>query len=240
MEHTLYACFLASTSELLEDHILNRLAARTAPRTAEGSKLGPKVHVELLFMPTGKKIPPTLNVGGVVYKDKQVSASKDTRDTNARASRFALTDNSSNEYKGMAASIHWGGKVFMKEKSFSRSNWEFRKINATQDQIQTCMEWLSGHVDDGFNKMGFFFEPVKRVSRHYVSCVPNPFGPSSALQFSKTPKWYCSELCEAALRESGIMTDLTPSPHPQLFFEEIKNRSIPDAPIVGRNENMFF
>ncbi|MAE79606.1 MAG: hypothetical protein CL967_07585 [Euryarchaeota archaeon] len=235
MEYTLYACFLASTSELLEDHILNRLAAQTAPSTAEGSKLGPKVHVELLFMPTGKRIAPTLNVGGVVYKDVQVSVPQETR-----VSRYAASGDSAEEYKGMAASIHWGGKVFMKEKSFSRSNWEFRKIEATQNQIQTCMKWLTGHVDDGFNKMGFFYEPVKRVSRHYVSCVPNPFGPSSPLQFSKTPKWYCSELCEAALRESGIMTDLTPSPHPQLFFEEIKHRTTPDAPIVGRNEHMLF
>jgi len=235
MEYTLYACFLASTSELLEDHILNRLAAQTAPSTAKGSKLGPKVHVELLFMPTGNKITPTLNVGGAVYKDVQVSVPKTTR-----SSRFATSEDSLEEYKGMAASIHWGGKVFMKEKSFSRSNWEFRKIDATQDQIQTCMDWLCGHVDDGFNKMGFFYEPVKRASRHYVSCVPIPFGPSSPLQFSETPKWYCSELCEAALRESGIMTDLTPSSHPQLFFEEIKHRTTPDAPIVGRNEHMFF
>lgn len=233
MEHTLYACFLASTSELLEDHILNRLAASTAPSTAEGSQLGPKVHVELLFMPTGKRVAPKLNVGGAIYEE--VSAPKSAT---MRQSRFENVEEAKTDYKGMAASIHWGGKVFMKEKSFSRANWEFRKIEASQQQINDCMQWLTGHVDDGFNKLGFFYEPIKRVSRQYVSCVPNPFGPSSRLQFSAKPKWYCSELCEAALRESGIMTDLTQSPHPQLFFEEMKNRSTPAAPIEGRNEKI--
>ena len=41
------ACYLRASSALLDDHILNRLAARFAPTTHDGRE--PVVHVELFF-----------------------------------------------------------------------------------------------------------------------------------------------------------------------------------------------
>ena len=123
--------------------------------------------------------------------------------------------------------------MFCKEKSFSRKNWEFRRVPATEEQAKAALAWFREHEGDGFNKAGFFAEPVRRAARRYgVSCVPNLFAPRSFVQGSR-PRWFCSELCEAALRHSGIVTDMTPSPHPEQFFQEIKQLSSVAAPIAG-------
>jgi len=45
------ACYLRSSSALLDDHVLNRLAARFAPSTHDGRE--PVVHVELFFPDKG-------------------------------------------------------------------------------------------------------------------------------------------------------------------------------------------
>lgn len=44
--NTLYVCFLENDEEIMEHHILNRLAANLAPKTAG---MRPKIHVELFF-----------------------------------------------------------------------------------------------------------------------------------------------------------------------------------------------
>jgi len=46
-EQRIIVCYLRSSSALLEDHILNRLAALLAPKTTDGRD--PVVHVELYF-----------------------------------------------------------------------------------------------------------------------------------------------------------------------------------------------
>jgi hypothetical protein len=46
MNNTLYVCFLENDEEIMEHHILNRLAANLAPKTS-GER--PKIHVELFF-----------------------------------------------------------------------------------------------------------------------------------------------------------------------------------------------
>lgn len=233
-DYTVYAAFLSSTSELLEDSILNKLAARTAPSTAEQSTLGPKVHVELLFVPSGRAPVQTLKLGHAVYEDTSVK----------RMSRFAAVDGASNaasgDMKGVACSIHYGGEAFVHEdKSFSRTNWEFRRIPATPQQAKAALDWFKQRQGDGFNKLGFFAEPARRAAANYVSCVPNPFSPSSFVQ-GKRSRWFCSELCEAGLRHAGIMTNLTQSPHPEQFFQEIKRLTTVAAPVEGRGGSMTF
>ena len=236
-DYAVYAAFLSSSSELLEDSILNKLAAKTAPSTAEHSKLGPKVHVELLFVPSGRAPVQTIKLGHAVYEDTSVQ----------RMSRFAAVDGVSNaidvaggDLKGVACSIHYGGEAFVHEnKTFSRTNWEFRRIPATSEQANKALEWFRQRQGDGFNKLGFFSEPARRAANKYVSCVPNPFSPSSFLQ-GKRPRWFCSELCEAGLRHAGILTNLTQSPHPEQFFQEIKSVSTVAAPVEGRGGGMTF
>lgn len=44
--NTLYVCFLENDEEIMEHHILNRLAANLAPKTSNNN---PKIHVELFF-----------------------------------------------------------------------------------------------------------------------------------------------------------------------------------------------
>lgn len=214
-----YATFLSATSDLLEDHILNRLAAQTAP--AVSGSLGPKVHVELLFCPTKAPIK-SLCLGHARYADVPVVTAE------ARQSRFAGVE-SNDELKGIACSIHYGGKCFVhKDKGFSRTSWEFRKLRCSEAQAQKCLGFMKEHEGEGFNKAGFFTEPIRRK----LSCVPNLFQPTSALQLGQ-PKWFCSELVEAALRHSGIVEigTTTPSAHPEILFRELKSLSVPSAPV---------
>ena len=204
-----YAAFLPASSDLLEDHILNRLAAQTAPPVP--SDLGPKVHVELLFCPTRVPVK-TLDLGHARYADVPTIST-------ARQSRFAGVE-SSDELKGIACSIHYGGRCFVhKDKAFSRKSWEFRKLRCSEAQAQKCLAFMREHEGEGFNKAGFFTEPIRRK----LSCVPNLFQPTSALQMGQ-PKWFCSELVEAALRHSGIVEvgATTPRAHPEVLFQELK------------------
>lgn len=223
-----YCCFLGATSELLEDHYLNRGAAWASPKTTSG--LPPKVHVELLFVPTEAPFK-TLKLGHKVYKDVSLEATGASK--YSRTSRFdSIASTHGDSLKGIACSILYGSTVHVNEdKSFSRKNWEFRKLKCTKAQAEACLRWMREHQYQGFNKLGFFSEPVRRK----LSCavpLPNLFKPDSALQFGQK-KWYCSELVEAALRESGIVTpgQTTPSAHPEILFQELKNLSVPSAPI---------
>lgn len=229
MQYTVYAAFLASSSELLEESVLNKLAAKTAPSTG-AANVDPKVHVELLFVPQSKPVK-TLQFGHAVYKDKYA-------DTPERKSRFgenAAQLSEADELTGVACSIHYGGQAFVREnKTFSRKNWSFRRIPATPTQARAALAWFRQRQGDGFNKAGFFTEPARRAARKYVSCVPNLFHPQSPLQ-GNTNRWFCSELCEAGLRHAGILTELTQSSHPEQFFQEIRNCTTPAAPVEQRN-----
>jgi hypothetical protein len=46
MSSTIFACFLRNDNEIMAAHILNKLAAKMAPKAAEGA---PQIHVELFF-----------------------------------------------------------------------------------------------------------------------------------------------------------------------------------------------
>lgn len=235
-DYQVYACFLSASSDLLEDSILNRLAAQTAPATTEASALGPKVHVELLFVPQSKPVP-TLRLGHAVYADR--SPQTGVPCGAGRLSRFGTAEAPAESappegsLKGTACSIHYGGRAFVREnKTFSRANWEFRRIPATSEQAQAALDFFKQHEGEAFNTLGFFSEPVRRGLRQYVSCVPHFFSPTSMLYPQQ--KWFCSELCEAGLRESGILCDLTPSAHPEQLFQQLKKVSSVAAPVEGR------
>jgi len=67
-----------------------------------------------------------------------------------------------------------------------------------------------------------------------MTCVPNLFSPSSKLQFSNRERFFCSELCEQGLRECGIVENTTPSPHPELLFQQLRAATVPAAPVKSR------
>ena len=237
-DYAIYAAFLSSNSELLEDSVLNRLAASTAPQVSESSALGPKVHVELLFVPTSAPVP-TIKLGHKVYEDKPSTGARKPRYGNA-SSQPGVPGESDDLLKGTAVSIHYGGKAFVREgKTFSRANWEFRRVPATPAQAERALAFFRGCEGDGFNKLGFFTEPARRGARRYVSCVPNLFAPTSAMQslVGGGRRWFCSELCAAGLQHAGILDGhLTASPHPEQFFQEIKRHTTVAAPVQGRAE----
>lgn len=116
MDYSVYVCFLSSDSELLEKHWLNTLAAKAAPARPSGSKLGPKIHCEVLLVPKHAPLGPTLRIGNQVFED--TGACKHPE----RKSRFAAPETvaQDSEIRGTACSIVHGGTVHVKEKNFKR------------------------------------------------------------------------------------------------------------------------
>lgn len=112
---------------------------------------------------------------------------------------------------GRSCSIHYGGKVFFEQKRFSRSQWRFRSVDASETQIQCALQFCQDHVGDSFNKMGFFMQPFtgKRLS-----------GKS----------WFCSEIVAGALNAAGFA--VKPSLHPHALYEAIADQTTPDCPRV--------
>lgn len=113
--YDVFVCFLSSDSELLQKHWLNDLAARFSPERAAGSKLGPKIHCEVLLVPKNAPQGPTLRIGDQTFQD-----TGSCKQPPKRQSRFALPDENVDELKGIACSIVHGGTVHCKEKSFQR------------------------------------------------------------------------------------------------------------------------
>jgi hypothetical protein len=122
---------------------------------------------------------------------------------------------------GESTSIHYGGQVFLKQKRFSRSNWHFRSIPATQTQIRKVYNFCKSCEGNGFNRLGFYLQPFS-------------FAPSSQFLFDKglssSPQWYCSSLCCSALQAAEIFQDMPQAMHPHNLFEFLKPRSTPNCP----------
>ena len=114
MDYSVYVCFLSSDSALLEKHWLNDLAAKFSPARAETSKLGPKVHCEVLLVPKHAPPGPTLRIGDQVFEE--TGSCKHPQ----RKNRFATVVDDADDLKGIACSIVHGGTVHVKEKGFKR------------------------------------------------------------------------------------------------------------------------
>lgn len=114
-------------------------------------------------------------------------------------------------FVGRSCSIHYGGKVFFEQKKFSRNQWRFRSVSATDSQIQAAMTFCQEHVGDPFNKVGFFMQPLvgRRMSKN---------------------SWFCSEIVAGALNAAGMKVE--PSLHPHALYMSIANNTTPDCPRV--------
>jgi hypothetical protein len=160
----LLLAFLASDSELLETHILNKAAAWVSG----GSN--PMIHVEAVFV------------------DRE----------------------SKSDIIGRSCSIHYGGKVFLEQKRFSRKQWRFRSVDLSPAKVQKAFKFCQEHVGESFNKVGFFMQPIvgnQRVSKD---------------------TWFCSEIVAGALRAAGM--DIEESLHPNTLYSRVCDMTAPDCP----------
>lgn len=114
MDYTVYLCFLASDSALLEKHWLNDLASQFSPKRVGNSQLGPKIHCEVLLVPKHAPPGPSLRIGDKVFEE--TGACKHPQ----RKSRFALPDEAEDELSGIACSIVHGQTVHVQQKKFKR------------------------------------------------------------------------------------------------------------------------
>ena len=73
---------------------------------------------------------------------------------------------SAQDIVGRSCSIHYGGKVFLDQRRFSRKQWQFRSVSATKEQVKAAFKFCQEHVGDGFNKTGYYLQPFSRRIHH--------------------------------------------------------------------------
>jgi len=131
-------------------------------------------------------------------------------------------ENGKDTVSGLACSIVYSGSVHLESKRFSRKEWFFRSMECSKSQYDTMLEYCQERQGDGFNHMGYFL---------YWS----PFRPSpmSYTYLGMSPRWYCSEIVIAALKEGDILDDsVSNSMHPHALYQLVQPSSMADC---GRN-----
>ena len=120
--------------------------------------------------------------------------------------------------KGLACSIHYGGRVFLTQKHFSRKQWSFRTLSVSKKQRENMLAFCREHVGDHFNHLSYFLSPVT-----------DAIGPMYPLMFGYGPRWFCSELVVCGLRVGGVLDVCAcrSSPHPQCLFRVLESASTP-------------
>ena len=119
---------------------------------------------------------------------------------------------------GLSAGIHYGGKVFMYPKLFSRKHWVFHAIPATQRQIEKAKEFFKVQQGASFNYRGFFGPEMCNIS-HSNRLI--------SLHNKKRSQWFCSELVSYALMHAGILSSedtLIARKHPNASYHVIQNK----------------
>ena len=125
---------------------------------------------------------------------------------------------------GLACSIVYSGSVHLESKRFSRKEWFFRSMECTKSQYDAMMAFCTEHQGDGFNHLGYFM--------YWAPFAPTPM---SYTYLGMSPRWYCSEIVIAALKEGDILSeDVSASMHPHDLYKLVQNNSMADC---GRNMN---
>tara|TARA_Y100001958_G_scaffold159373_1_gene160605 strand:- start:877 stop:1395 length:519 start_codon:yes stop_codon:yes gene_type:complete len=119
---------------------------------------------------------------------------------------------SAQDIVGRSCSIHYGGKVFLDQKRFSRKQWQFRSVSASREQVKAAFKFCQDHVGDGFNKAGYYLQPFS----------------SGASTTEGKSTWFCSEIVAGALRAAG--KDVPVSLHPHKLYNRIRDMTTPDCP----------
>lgn len=131
---------------------------------------------------------------------------------------------SSDSVSGLACSIVYSGSVHLESKRFSRREWFFRSMECSKSQYDTMMNFCQERKGDYFNHLGYFmfWSPLR----------PSP---TSYTWLGMSPRWYCSEIVIAALKEGDILAeDVSASMHPNELYKTVQSNSMADC---GRNMN---
>ena len=133
---------------------------------------------------------------------------------------FPVSDDSA-AVLGKSCGIHYGGQVFMAEKRFSKTTWEFRALTCSDAQYSNMLRYCQTQRGGEFNYMGYF--------------TPCGVSMSSRLNETDPQRWYCSEL-SASILHHGEIIDCSAFPecaaHPQTLYDAIVPLTFADC---GRN-----
>lgn len=120
---------------------------------------------------------------------------------------------------GKACSIHYGGKVFLAKKNFSRKQWSFRTVNMSSEQYKRIKMFCEAHVGNSFNYLGYYLQPFQL-----------PITPYHPTTFGFQPRWFCSEICIEALKAGSVLGENTnASMHPHELFEALQDGTTADT-----------
>ena len=122
-----------------------------------------------------------------------------------------------NRDTGVSAGIHYGGNMFMFPKAFSRSDWTFHSIPATDRQVGLAKQFCERQRGAGFNYAGFFLPRACNLGHSYR--IRN-------LDTKRMP-WYCSELVAYTLLHAGLIGEdaaYEARLHPHAAYNVIQQR----------------
>ena len=83
--------------------------------------------------------------------------------------------------------------VYLKPKSFGRTNWTFKTLNLPRADVRTMRAWCSKQVGKPFNKWGF-----------WRALTPFP-------RTTDETRWFCSELAVTAFQKIGYLQNVLAS-----------------------------
>ena len=114
---------------------------------------------------------------------------------------------------GLSCGIHYGGKVFMSPKRFSKKDWIFHSFSCDQSKYNKMKKFCADQVGGGFNYAGYF-TPCNIASRNRYT---------NATQQS----WYCSELVASALQAADLIEPgLHAHQHPDQLYQIVRDSEI--------------
>lgn len=118
---------------------------------------------------------------------------------------------------GLSAGIHYGGRAFMHPKKFSRKNWVFHSIPATNEQVARAKAFCQRQEGSPFNNRGFYLPTFLNWSHS---------SRLSGIHAKKKMPWYCSELVAYTLMDAGLLDKeqtLLARTHPNAAYHVIQN-----------------
>lgn len=115
-------------------------------------------------------------------------------------------DDPSTGLHNLACSVWQRETVFLKAKTFGRTNWTHIHLNLPQSAVRTIKTFCREQIGKPFNKWGFF------------RCL-TPFP-----RYTDESVWFCSELVVSAFQRAGYLQNAIPATcTPTYLFEMLRS-----------------